>query len=192
MALVGYARVSTADQSLSVQLDLLRKAGATAIFSETFSTKKGVSRAELDKCLASLKAGDTLLVVRLDRLARSILDLWGVLKDLEARRVGFRCLAQASVDTTTPIGRFTTTILGAVAELERDLIDERRTEGIEHARREGKYIRPQFQAHMKVARDLRAQNLNVTEICRRMNEMGLATSRRSIYRMTAGQWKESA
>ena len=89
MSVIGYARVSTFDQTLDVQQALLRNAGATHIFGEHFTGKSRVGREQLDACLASLERGDTLLVVRLDRLARSITDLWSVLKDLDARGVMF-------------------------------------------------------------------------------------------------------
>lgn len=189
--IVGYARVSTTDQTLAVQNELLLRAGAKHIFGERYTGKTRVGRGELDKCLASLKAGDTLLVVRLDRLARSLMDLWTILKDLEARGVGFRCLTQP-IDTTTPVGRFTISILGAAAEFELDMLKERRAEGIERAKRAGKYLGRKAKGYMPRARELRAEGLSATAIRAQIErETGDPITVRTVYRMTRGMWKEA-
>lgn len=184
----GYARVSTTDQTLTVQTELLKKAGAKHIFGERYTGKTVTGRVELDKCLAALKAGDTLLVVRLDRLARSLLDLWTILRDLEARGVGFRCLTQP-IDTTTPVGRFTISILGAAAEFELDMLKERRAEGIARAKREGKYLGRKSKGYMPRARELRAQGMTATAIRAQIErETGDPINVRTVYRMTRGMW----
>ncbi|HYC05640.1 MAG TPA: recombinase family protein [Azospirillaceae bacterium] len=136
MALIGYARVSTEEQTTDPQLDELRRAGCTRIHQDVMS---GASRArpELRKALAALRPGDTLLVVRLDRLARSLSHLLEVVEDLDRRSVGFRSLNDP-IDTTTPQGRFTLQILGAVGELERALIRERTRAGLRSAKAQGR------------------------------------------------------
>jgi DNA invertase Pin-like site-specific DNA recombinase len=136
MALLGYARVSTGEQQTGGQEEALRRAGAARVFTETAS---GAARArpELERCLAALKPGDVLLVVRLDRLARSLAHLLEIVAGLEARGVGFRSLADP-IDTTSAQGRLTLAILGAVAEFERALIRERTKAGLARARAEGR------------------------------------------------------
>lgn len=190
MTLIAYARASAEDQSLAIQLADLAAASCARIFSEKLSGKT-LDRPALVECLASLVPGDVLLVTRIDRLARNTRDLLNIIHELDAKEVGFRALHQPGMDTTTIYGKLVLQIMAAVAEFECSMTSERQREGIEKARRDGKYVRPEHQAAMKVARELRAKNLNVTEICRQMNAMGLTTTRRSIYRMTAGQWKVS-
>jgi len=188
--LIGYCRVSTFEQHLDVQQALLRNAGATRIFGEHFTGKSRVGREQLDACLASLERGDTLLVVRLDRLARSIADLWTILKDLDARGVMFRCLTQP-VDTTTPVGRFTISILGAAAEFELDMLRERRAEGIAKARLAGKYVRPVDTESAAEAKRLRNMGLGASAIARRLSERrGKPVAVRTVYRWTTGMWRE--
>ncbi len=136
MTLIGYARVSTDEQTTDPQLDELRRAGCARVFQDIMS---GSSRArpELRKAQAAARPGDTLVVVRLDRLARSLSHLLEVVEDLDKRGIGFRSLNDP-VDTTTPQGRFTLQILGAVAELERALIRERTKAGLRAARAQGR------------------------------------------------------
>jgi DNA invertase Pin-like site-specific DNA recombinase len=142
MAIFGYARVSTDGQTVSAQVADLSAAGATKIFSETASGAK-TDRAQLAKLLRTVKAGDVLLVTRLDRLARSTRDLLNVLHTLGERGVGFRSLVDTWADTTTPHGRLMLTVLGGLAEFERELIRARTGEGRERAKRRGiKFGRP--------------------------------------------------
>lgn len=130
MAVVGYARVSTdsGEQTTAPQIDALRAAGCDRIHEE-FASGAGRARPELTRCLASLRKGDVLVVVRLDRLARSLVHLLQVVDGLQKRGIGFRSLGDP-VDTTSPQGRFTLQILGAVGELERALIRERTIAGV--------------------------------------------------------------
>jgi DNA invertase Pin-like site-specific DNA recombinase len=137
--LIGYARVSSTGQSLDVQTDLLRAAGCEEIFAETRSGRGGVERPELERAIQFAREGDSLHVVRLDRLARSVADLFGIVERLAAKSVGFRVLQQSGVDTTTSTGKLTLAILGAVAEFENDIRRERQREGIAKAKARGVY-----------------------------------------------------
>ncbi len=133
---IGYARVSTADQNPELQLDALRDAGCDRIFTDHASGAK-TSRPELDRALDRLRAGDTLVVWKLDRLGRSLPHLVETIKDLSDRDVGFRSL-QDPVDTTTSGGRLVFHIFAALAEFERDLIRERTNAGLAAARARGR------------------------------------------------------
>jgi len=124
----GYARVSTDAQTLDAQIAALTAAGALKVYSEKESGAK-TNRPALARAIAALDAGDVLLVTRLDRLARSTLDLLNTLESLSKRKAGFRSLSDAWADTTTPHGRLMLTILGGLAEFERTLILSRCNEG---------------------------------------------------------------
>ncbi len=134
--LIGYARVSTDDQVHDAQMDELRAAGCERIFQDHGS---GASRAQpvLTRLIRDLTAGDVLVVVRLDRLARSISHLLQVIEDLERRGVHFRSICDP-IDTSTPQGLFSLQVLGAAAQLERALIAERTKAGIKAAKARGK------------------------------------------------------
>lgn len=134
--IIGYARVSTTEQDTALQLDNLRQAGCEKIYQESIS---GISkiRPELDKCLDTLRAGDTLVVWRLDRLGRSLKDLVSIITDLELRNVGFRSVTEA-IDTTTPGGKLVFHIFAALAEFERTLIQDRTKAGLAAARARGR------------------------------------------------------
>lgn len=134
--LLGYARVSTEEQAPDAQIDELRAAGCTTIFQEHGS---GASRArpELARLLKEIRPGDVLVVVRLDRLARSVSHLLEVIERLEAKGAHFRSLRDP-IDTSTPQGMFSLQVLGAVAQLERALISERTKAGIAAAKARGK------------------------------------------------------
>lgn len=134
--LLGYARVSTDDQATEAQTDELAAAGCDAIYRETGS---GASRArpELARLMQDISAGDVLVVVRLDRLARSVSHLLETIERLEERGAHFRSLRDP-IDTSTPQGMFSLQVLGAVAQLERALISERTKAGIKAARARGK------------------------------------------------------
>jgi Enterobacteriaceae phage serine recombinase len=134
----GYARVSTDDQNPALQMDALKKAECTHIFQDKL-TGATVKRPALTKCLKNLRAGDTLIVWKLDRLGRSLGDLINMLDDLRDRGVGFHSLTEA-IDTATPTGRAMWQMIGVLAELERSLIVERTRAGMQAARKRG--IRP--------------------------------------------------
>lgn len=134
--LIGYARVSTEEQDTDPQLDELRAAGCSLIHEEHASGADG-GRPVLARLLWEIRRGDTLIVVRLDRLARSVSHLLAVIEQLEARGAHFRSLRDP-IDTTTPQGIFSLQVLGAVAQLERALIAERTKAGLRAARRRGR------------------------------------------------------
>ena len=132
----GYARVSTDGQSVAAQVAALRKHGAGKVFREVASGAK-TDRAQLRRVLDQLDAGDVVLVTRLDRLARSTGDLLNTLAAITEKKAGFRSLGDAWADTTTSHGRLMLTVLGGLAEFERDLIRARTGEGRERAKRRG-------------------------------------------------------
>ena len=136
MRMIGYARVSTTGQSLEGQISALRAAGASEIIEETASGGDG-QRPALARLLRKISSGDVLVVVRIDRLARSVSHLLSVIETLEGCGAGFRSLGDP-VDTTTPQGKFALQILGAVGELERALIRERTLAGLSAARKAGR------------------------------------------------------
>jgi DNA invertase Pin-like site-specific DNA recombinase len=135
--IIGYARVSTGSQTLDGQVEALTAAGAQVIFKETASGAK-MERKELEKAIAALEAGDTLVVTRLDRLARSTLHLLSTLDVVVKKGVAFRSLADAWADTTTSHGGLMVTVLGGLAEFERELIKARTGEGRRRALADGK------------------------------------------------------
>jgi DNA invertase Pin-like site-specific DNA recombinase len=142
MAVFGYARVSTRDQNLAGQVAELQAAGCGNIFKEKASGAK-TDRPELAKAIRRLETGDVLVVTRLDRLARSTRDLLNVLAAVGERGVGFKSLKDTWADTTTPHGRLMLTVLGGLAEFERELIRARTGEGRKRAKDRGvKFGRP--------------------------------------------------
>jgi DNA invertase Pin-like site-specific DNA recombinase len=142
MAIYGYARVSTNGQDLASQEAELMAAGAAKVFKEKVSGAK-TDRAELGKVIRRLESGDLLIITRLDRLARSTRDLLNVLATIGDRKAGFRSLKDTWADTTTPHGRLMLTVLGGLAEFERELIRARTGEGRTRAKARGvKFGRP--------------------------------------------------
>jgi DNA invertase Pin-like site-specific DNA recombinase len=150
MPIIGYARVSTDGQSLDSQIAALRTAEAAKIYRETANGAKA-ERRELGRALKSMTAGDTLLVTRLDRLARSTRDLLNILDAVAKAGAGFRSLADIWADTTTPHGRLMLTVLGGLAEFERELIRTRTGEGRARAKTRGVHMGrpPKLTAHQK-------------------------------------------
>ncbi len=134
--LIGYARISTADQTLALQQDALTKAGCERLFTDTASGSQAV-RPGLEEALAYVRPGDTLVVWRLDRLGRSLRHLIDTVALLQQRGIGFRSL-QEQVDTTTSGGKLVFHVFGALAEFERDLIRERTQAGLLAARARGR------------------------------------------------------
>ena len=132
----GYARVSTDGQSVDAQVRQLTKAGCKKVFREVASGAK-TDRAQLRRLLDELEEGDVLTVMRLDRLARSTRDLLNILATITAKKAGFRSLGDTWADTTTSHGRLMLTVLGGLAEFERDLIRARTAEGRERAKARG-------------------------------------------------------
>ncbi len=179
--LIGYARVSTSDQNLDLQLDALKKAGCTKIFHDTISGAKA-ERPGLDDALAYLRTGDTLTVWRLDRLGRSLKHLIEVINKLNKEDKEFKSL-QESLDTATPTGKLIFHVLGALAEFERSLIRERTKAGLAAARARGRIGgRPRVLSAKKVAllnSMLRDKSNSVADV-----SQALGVSRATIYNYT--------
>ena len=133
--IVGYARVSTKQQGLEMQLDALKSAGCDQVYSEKEGSAK--NRPELTAALRSLRKGDVFVVWKLDRMARSLRELVDLVNQVHSAGAEFRSLTQA-IDTTSPAGKLTFQIFGAIAEFERDLIRERTIEGMKSARARGR------------------------------------------------------
>ncbi len=169
MALIGYARVSTAEQDTALQTDALRKAGCERVFEDTASGAKS-DRLGVAAALAYLRDGDVLVVWRLDRLGRSLPHLIETIGALEARGVGFRSLTE-SIDTTTPGGRLVFHVFGALGQFERDLIRERTKAGLSAAAARGRKggRKPVITADkLQRAREHIANGLNVREAAARL------------------------
>jgi DNA invertase Pin-like site-specific DNA recombinase len=188
-ALLGYARVSTGEQELGLQHDALASVGCARIFSDTASGALD-DRPELARVLDHLRAGDTLVVWRLDRLGRSLRHLIDTVAMLAERGVGFRSL-QENIDTTTPGGRLVFHVFAALAEFERDLIRERTNAGLAAARARGrKGGRPSVMTPDKlaVAREMYASGEHTVAAIAAV----LGVSRASVYRHLAPPASPSA
>jgi DNA invertase Pin-like site-specific DNA recombinase len=179
----GYARVSTDGQSVDAQVKQLRAAGAEKIYRETASGARA-DRAQLIRAVTQLAAGDVLAVTRLDRLARSTRDLLNTLAQIAGKKAGFRSLGDTWADTTTPHGRLMLTVLGGLAEFERELIRARTSEGRERAKARGVKMgrKPKLTDHQRREaigrRDKGAETLG--EIGRSYNVSGWTISRLSL------------
>lgn len=177
--LIGYARVSSTGQSLDLQIEALTQAGCDKVFAETMSGRSTRDREQLALALDFARDGDTLVVTRLDRLARSVGDLHQIVERLAAKDVAFKCLNQPGVDTDTSTGRLMLSVLGAVAAFENDIRRERQMEGVIKAKAMGKYKgRPATIDPVKV-RELHANGMGPSEIARSMG-IGRATVYRAI------------
>ncbi len=181
---VGYARTSTVEQNagLEDQITALEAVGCTKLMQEQVSSV--AAREQLDAALDFVREGDTLIVTRLDRLARSTADLLAIVARLEVKQVALRILdfGGAPVDTKSATGKMLLTVLGAVAECERTLMLERQRVGIAKAKAEGRYKgrAPTARAKAREMRELRATGLAPPVIAER-----LKVSRASVYRILA-------
>lgn len=137
MARVGYSRVSTDDQHPEAQSDRLTADGCEKVFTDKGVSGRKASRPAWDECLKYLRPGDTLVVVRLDRMGRSVRNLIDVARDLEARGINLRVIDQG-IDTSTPAGRFFFHVMAALSEMEADMIRERTIDGLAAARARGR------------------------------------------------------
>lgn len=188
MALIGYARVSTPEQSLDRQLDELRAHGCDRVFAEAASGKRGAHRPQWDACLGHLRSGDVLVVVELSRLGRNTGDLGRLLDHLDEQRVGLQIL-NLGIDTTTPAGRLIFTIIGAVAAMERELLVERTQSGLAAARARGRAggrrrtFTPAQQREAQRLYDLRS--MTIEQIAR-----AVSSSSSTVYRYVEvdGRW----
>ena len=177
--LIGYARISTADQTLALQQDALEKAGCERIFTDTASGAKQ-ERVGLAAAIAYAREGDILVVWRLDRLGRSLKHLIETITSLNEREIGFKSITE-NIDTTTSGGKLIFHIFGALAEFERDIIKERTQAGLTAARARGrKGGRPRALTPKKaqMAQALyKDKNNTIDEICKTLN-----ISRATLYR----------
>jgi DNA invertase Pin-like site-specific DNA recombinase len=178
--LIGYERCSTTDQHPEVQGDRLRAAGCERIYSDAGESGRKASRPEWDRCLEHLRAGDTLVCVRLDRMGRSVRNLIDVMVTLKERGVNVRILDQA-IDTGTPAGRFFFHVLASLAEMEADLLRERTLDGLAHAASQGRHggRRPKLsEAQVAQVRLMDESGMSVPQIM----EIFPQASRATIYR----------
>ena len=175
---IGYARVSTKDQNLDLQIDALGRAGCDVIFEEHISGTKS-DRPELLKALHLLKAGDTLVVYKLDRLTRSLKHLLEISQILQERRANLQSTTN-EIDTTTAMGKCYFQIIDAIAEMERGLILERTMAGLAAARKSGKKLGRRQKADPKSIKALVNSGIAPMEVCRQ-----LKVSRATVYRAMA-------
>ncbi|MCW4013879.1 MAG: recombinase family protein [Candidatus Bathyarchaeota archaeon] len=175
---VGYARVSTRDQHIEPQLDKLKAKGVTRLFQEKVS---GVDRdrPELNKMLDYVRSGDTLVVTKIDRIARSTKHLLDITELLQNKGVTLKIL-NINLDTSNPAGKMMLTMLGAIAEFERDLLLERQKDGIEKAKQLGKYTgrKPTARAKSDQVKELLAKGYKKTQVAK---ELGISVA--SVYRI---------
>lgn len=179
MAIYGYARVSGTDQNLAGQEAALRAAGCEVIRSEKKSGTTREGRGELRTLLDFLRAGDTLMVTRIDRLARSIGDLQSIVQELKGKGVALKA-AEQPIDTRSAAGKAFLDMLGVFAEFETNLRRERQMEGIAAAKSRGVYKGRRPKLDIAEIQRLRAEGIGPTEIARR-----LGIGRASVYRALA-------
>jgi DNA invertase Pin-like site-specific DNA recombinase len=181
---VGYARVSSVGQSLDVQLATLKEAECERVFAEKRTGTSTVDRSELADALSFVREGDTLIVTRLDRLARSATDLHNIVKQLADKGVAFKCLQQGGVDTSSSTGKLLLGILASIAEFETDIRRERQREGIDRAKSAGVYKGRKRSVDADQVRALRKQGLGGSEIAKQL-KIGRASVYRALKPMTA-------
>jgi DNA invertase Pin-like site-specific DNA recombinase len=178
--LIGYARVSTGEQTLDLQRDALRGVGCERVYEETASGAKA-DRPILAEVIDYARAGDVLVVWRLDRLGRSLSDLLATITELADRGIGFKSVTE-QIDTTTPGGKLVFHLFGALAEFERDLIRERTNAGLAAARARGRFggrPRKLTKKQIALAKQLHAdQKTDIATICQT-----LGISRTTLYRV---------
>ena len=180
MAIVGYARVSTTDQSLDIQIEQLKASGCEKIFSEKASGSKS-DREQLNTLLEYVREGDTVICTKMDRIARSTKHLLDIVDRLKQQNIAFKVL-NINLDTNAPTGKLMLTMLGAIGEFERELMLERQREGIEKAKSSGKYKgrKPTAREKSKEIFALLERGKRKTDIA---EELGIGLS--SIYRILA-------
>jgi DNA invertase Pin-like site-specific DNA recombinase len=180
MAAYGYARVSTTDQDLTTQVEKLKAAGCTVVREEKVSGTRREGRTKLDTLLTFLRSGDTLMVTKVDRLARSVGDLQDIVKALRAKSVALKVTDQP-IDTSTAAGKAFLDMLGVFAEFETSLRRERQMEGIAKAKAKGVYRGRKPVISADQVKRLRGEGLGGSEIARR-----LGIGRASVYRLLEG------
>ncbi len=180
MAVYGYARVSSEGQDLEVQLDALKRAGCEVVRSEKVSGTSVNGRSELQTILDFLRSGDTLVITRIDRLARSVKDLQDIVIELRTKGVSLKATEQP-IDTSTPAGKAFLDMLGVFAEFETNLRRERQMEGIEKAKAKGVYKGRKPSIDTDKVNALRNSGMGATAIAK---ELGIG--RASVYRLLSG------
>jgi DNA invertase Pin-like site-specific DNA recombinase len=176
MTIIGYARVSTTDQDLGIQEAALKAAGCEVIRSEKRSGTSTTGRAELQTILDFLRPGDTLMVTRIDRLARSIGDLQDIVRAVKAKGAALKATEQP-IDTATAAGKAFVDMLGVFAEFETNLRKERQLEGIAKAKAAGVYKGRKPSVDVAQVRSLKADGIGPSAIAKR-----LGVGRASVYR----------
>ncbi len=176
---IGYARVSSTGQNEAAQVDILRREGAEELFIEKASGTTREGREKLEEAIRFARKGDVLMVTRLDRLARSVLDLNTISQELQAKGVDLIATEQ-NIDTTTPTGRLMFNMLGAIAEFETDLRKERQLEGIAKAKEEGRYKGRPVTVDGQAIRAALAAGDKPMAVAKRFN-----VARSTVYRMMA-------
>lgn len=179
MAIYGYARVSTMSQSNDLQVARLRSAGCDIIRAESVSGASRKGRTELETIVEFIRPGDTLVVVKLDRLGRSTRDVLNLVHELESKGAALRVL-EPEIDTSKPEGRIILTTLSMVAEMELSFIKERQRVGIEAAKAKGVYKGRKRSIDRVAVQRLRNEGVGATEIARR-----LGIGRASVYKVLA-------
>jgi DNA invertase Pin-like site-specific DNA recombinase len=179
MSAIGYARVSTTDQDLTVQIQALKAAGCDVIRKEKASGTTTKGRVELATILDFIREGDMLVITRIDRLARSIADLQDIVRSLKARGAALRATEQP-IDTSTAAGKCFLDMLGVFAEFETNLRRERQLEGIAKAKEAGVYKGRKPTIDVAKIEALKASGLGPTDIARKLN-----IGRASVYRVMA-------
>lgn len=174
MATVGYARVSSVGQSLDVQEAALLAAGCDKVFAEKRTGTTTDGRAELERALDYVREGDLFVVTRIDRLARSVTDLYQIVERLNAKGVDFRAVQQVQVDTTTAAGKMLLGILSLFAEFETNLRRERQREGIEKAKAAGRYRGRPATVDKAAVRALHGEGVKPAVIAKRL-KIGVST-----------------
>lgn len=182
---IGYARVSSEDQDCSIQEAALRAVGCTVIRSEKRSGTSRDGRKELETVMTFLRAGDTLVVTRIDRLARSLHDLESIVRELKAKGVHLKAIEQP-VDTSTPAGKAFLQMLGVFAEFETALRRERQMEGIAKAKEAGVYKGRKPSVDVARVRELREAGMKPSAIAKE-----LKVGRTSVWRALAEAWTPS-
>lgn len=177
---IGYARVSTEDQDCSIQEEALRKAGAEVVRAEKKSGTSLQGRTELQNIVDFLRKGDTLLVTRIDRLARSLLDLESLVNALRDKGAHLKATEQP-IDTSTPAGRAFLQMLGVFAEFETAIRRERQMEGIAKAKARGVYTGRKASVPVEEVRRMREEGIGASAIAK---ELGIARS--SVYKALEG------
>jgi DNA invertase Pin-like site-specific DNA recombinase len=179
LTVIGYARVSTTDQNLEIQVSALKAAGCEVIRSEKRSGTSTAGREELSTVLDFLRMGDVLMVTRIDRLARSIGDLQDIVRAVKAKGAALKATEQP-IDTSTAAGKCFLDMLGVFAEFETNLRKERQLEGIAKAKEAGVYKGRRASIDAAQVRALQAQGLGPTKIAK-----ALGIGRASVYRVLA-------